>query len=180
MGQTVEVSGSSPYPWTFLFGDTPVAGSDSLDHRVARLHQGRRRLVWSVEDLATFAAAALWTYVQVPFVLAQSDVEVEPLGPWREGGETWLRLSVTFPHATATHCPRQVLYVDDNYRLRRHGYTALAFGGWARAAQYLSAYRDYDGLSFPTRRRVYPRVPGARGLRGPQPVWIDVHRVVLR
>ena len=116
----------------------------------------------------------------MPFVLADPAVEVKAVGAWNEAGERYLRLGVTFPGHVSTHCRRQTLYVDEKHRVRRHDYTALAFGRWARAAQYLSAYRRFDGLSFATRRRVYPRLPGGRRARRPELVWIDVHDVVLR
>lgn len=179
MGQSVELRGCWPRHWTVHFeeGGREDAG---LKEHLAMLRRGRRRLVWSVADVGAFAAAALWTYVHVPFVLADPAVEVKTLGAWAESGERWLRLGVTFPDHVATHCRRQILYVDERHRVRRHDYTALAFGRWARASQYLSAYRQFDGLSFAKRRRVYPRLPGGRRTRWPELVWIDVHDVVLR
>ncbi len=180
MGQSIELNASSPRPWHVRFGDADGADVVSLGEHLTALRRGRRRLAWSVADVQAFAAGALWTYVQLPFVLADPAVEVETLGARAEAGETWLRLGVRFPDWMATHCRRQFLYVDDDYRLRRHDYTALAFGRWARAAQYLSDYRNFDGLSSATRRRVYPRLPGGRRARWPQLVWIDVHEVALR
>jgi hypothetical protein len=46
------------------------------------------------------------------------------------------------------------------------------FGAWARAKHVCSDHQKFDGLVFPTRRRVTPR-----GLPGPMLVWIDVDSV---
>jgi hypothetical protein len=179
-GQSVELRGPSPQPWHLRFGPTGTSGARALPDQLTALRRGRRRIRWSVDDVGAFAAAALWTYVQVPFVLTDTGVEVATLGSWSKEGENWLRLAITFPAHVATHCRRQVVYVDGDYRLRRHDYTALAFGRWARAAQYLSKYRHFDGLSFATRRRVYPRLPGGRPARFLPLVWIDLHEASVR
>ncbi len=176
VGQHIELTGRWPEPWRLRFGEAGGHDAVPLAEQLAAL-RGRGRLVWSVADVGTFAAAALWTYVHVPFLLADPAVEVKMLRPWREAGERWRRLAVTFPDDLATHCRQQVLYVDEEERVRRHDYTALAFGRWAWAAQYLTAYRQFDGLSIATQRRVFPRLPGGRRARWPALVWIDVHDV---
>lgn len=114
---------------------------------------------WSVDSIAAFAAAALWTYVALPFALPDLDVE-----------EADQRLIVHFPEAVRTHSPRQVLHIGSDGLIERHDYTALDFGRWARATQEVTGYKDVDGLQIATRRRVRPRAwPHV-----PLLVWIDV------
>lgn len=115
---------------------------------------------WSTADIAAFAATALWTYVALPFLLPDLDVE-----------ERGRRLVVRFPARLRTHSPTQVLHIDESGLIRRHDYTALDFGRWARASQAVGAYRQFDGFTTATRRRVYPRTWPHRPLL----VWIDVH-----
>lgn len=118
-----------------------------------------RGLVWSTADVAAFAACALWTYVSMPFVLPELDVE-----------EHENRLVVEFPAWLRTHSPKQVLHIDDNGLIRQHDYTALDFGRWAQASQAMSHYQEVDGLMIATRRRVRPRMWPHRPLL----VWINV------
>lgn len=139
----------------------------------------RRQLRWDVLDLLYFTGAALWTYLALPFVLARDDVTVTALGPWTEGGERWQRLGVRFPAHLHTHSAEQVLYLDDAGRIRRHDYTAEAFGGWARAAHYCRDHRRYGDLLAPARRRVHPRRPGGAPLTAVTLVRIDVHDIAL-
>lgn len=140
-GQSVQIEGVG---WRKEFeGDIPTV----------------RRVRWSTDAIAAFAAAALWTYVSLPFVLADLDTE--------EDGN---RLIVNFPSRLRTHSPRQVLHIDTEGLIRRHDYTALDFGRWAIARQEVSDYREVDGLRFATRRRVRPRAWPHRPLL----VWIDV------
>jgi hypothetical protein len=164
--QSVELTGTRPEPWRFRAEDGAQL--------VAACTRLSRRLRWSQEDVAAFAAAALWTYVALPFVLVDPAYELERL-PDRHGLR---RLGVRFPPGVATHSPSQVLHVDGDGLIRRHDYTALAFGRWATAAHVLTEYRELDGLLAATRRRVTPRL-GGRPLPGPTLVWIEVADVCV-
>lgn len=137
----------------------------------------RRLLRWSHADVLRFASLAIWTYASVPFVLARDDVETEVLDPWSEQpSESWHRVAVRFPDHLHTHSAQQVLYFDEQLRLRRHDYTAEAFGRWAKASHYCTSHRSFSGLLVPTRRRVYPRKRNNHPRGWPLLVRIDVER----
>lgn len=165
--QAVHLCGPRPHPWDYR---TP--GAAHLRAHLDSLHHPRRLLHWSVPDVAAFAAAAIWTYLLIPFVLRRPGFELQAL-PRRQGLR---RLRVRFPTAVATHSPEHVLHVDADGLIRRHDYTALAFGRWARAAQTLDAYRSFGDLLVATRRRVTPRLAG-RTAAGPTLVWIEIDHV---
>lgn len=154
-------------------GSTIESNADSGSFRGAR-----RLLHWNRADILRFAALAIWTYASIPFVLAREEIETELLDPWRECRlERWHRLAVRFPDHLHTHSAEQVLYFDERLRLRRHDYTAEAFGTWAKAAHYASDYQELDGFPVARRRRVHPRKRNGRRRRRPLLVWIDVDRV---
>jgi hypothetical protein len=113
---------------------------------------------WDHLHAIYFGGAALWTYVTLPFVLAQPGFTTEEIEPWKENDESWRRLRVTFPKTIATHCSEQVLYIDDAGLIRRHDYTAEVTAG-GPGAHYLHGHREFDGIVFPTRRQVFPRQP---------------------
>lgn len=117
---------------------------------------------WTNDDIAAFTAAALWTYVSLPYLLPSFD-----------SSEEGSRVRVTVPGTLRTHSPVQTLHTDPTGLIERHDYTALAFGRLAAAAQSLSHYTDVDGLLLATRRRVRPRFWPHR--RRPLLVWIDIH-----
>lgn len=121
-------------------------------------------LRWTTDDIAAFAAAALWTYVSFPYVLPSVDVDID---------EHRKRIHVTIPDTIRTHSPQQTIHIDPSGLIERHDYTALAFGRLATATQSLSDYIDVDGLLLATRRRVHPRIWPNR--RRPLLVWIDIH-----
>jgi hypothetical protein len=121
-------------------------------------------LRWTADDTAAFTAAALWTYVNLPFVLPTFAVDVD---------EQRQRVRIAIPDTIRTHSPRQTIHVDPSGLIARHDYTALAFGRLATATQVLSEYIDVDGLVLATRRRVHPRVWPQR--HRPLLVWIDIH-----
>lgn len=134
-----------------------------------------RRLVrWDDLEMLGFGAAALWTYASLPFVAERPGYVTDEIGSRRFGGETLHGLEVRFPPEVRTHSPRQVLWFDDAGLLRRHDYTALAFGRLARAAHHVGEHREIDGLVVGTRRRVVPRAPGGAALPGPTLVWIEL------
>ena len=73
---------------------------------------------------------------------------------WREDGETWRPLKVTFPDSVVSRTREQVSYFGEDGLLRRHQYTVDVLDG-ARGVNYASDYREVDGIMVPTKRRVY-------------------------
>jgi hypothetical protein len=138
-----------------------------------RLAHGRRRLRWDRTDAAAFGAAALWTYVSLPTLLTSRRVHARSAGTVQRKGQTWDRLDLEFDDDVATHSQRQAVYVDSDGLIRRHDYTARAFGSWVTSAHILDDYREFDGFRIATRRHVHPRV-GRRALRRPTVVRISV------
>jgi hypothetical protein len=115
-------------------------------------------LPWSATQLAYFAGYAVWMYLTVPFSLLRDGIECEETLPWQENGETWRALRVTFPPSYITHSTEQTLYFDARGLMRRHDYTVEVSGG-VETAHYLFDHRAFDGIVFPTKRRVYLRGP---------------------
>jgi len=145
------------------------------------LSGARRNIHWDPLDLAYFAGYAFWNYLTSPVLLTRDDITVTDGEPWEESGQRWRRLEATFPSSLATHCRQQTFYVDDDGLIRRHDFVAEPVGMWAKAALYADQHRQFDGLTFPTRRRVMPRGPGGRVLSGPTLLALDfddieVHR----
>jgi hypothetical protein len=145
----------------------------------SRFPGGRRALWWDHLDLVYFAGYAWWGYVCAPFAFVREGFETRELEPFQERGETWRRLAVTFPPDVPAHSREQVFYFDERGRLRRNDYTAEVFGGWARGAHYAHDHREFDGIVFPTRRRVYPRTRSGRPLPRPVVVRLDLDDVQL-
>jgi hypothetical protein len=134
----------------------------------------RHKLWWDRLDILYFGTYAIWTYLSAPFVFARDDYDLAELDPWQENGERWQRLSVRFPEHVHTHCREQVFYIDANGLIRRHDYTAEPLGSWAKAAHYCYDHQTFDGLTVPTRRRVYPRKRTNERRAHPRLVWIDI------
>lgn len=137
----------------------------------------RHQLWWDKLDMLYFCGYALWTYLTIPFILAQPGFEVRELEPWEEGGETWQRIGVRFPSEIHTHSREQVLYFDRKGLLRRHDYTAEVFGGWAKAAHYSFDHETFDGVVVPTRRKVFLRRRDNRPLTAVTLIWVDIETV---
>ena len=165
--QRLTVAGELPTPWT-----VNVVDGDDLRRRLRELRAGSRRLRWHGEDVGVFAAAAIWTYLTMPLLL-QRAARADRL-PDRAGLR---RLRVTMPEGVAGHGPVQTLHIGPDGLIRRHDYTAIAFGTWARAAHAITAYESFDGVPVGTHRVVTPRI--ARRLSGPTLVWINIHSVRL-
>jgi hypothetical protein len=137
----------------------------------------RRNLGWDALDAAYFAGYAWWNYLSAPMLLTREGVTVAESDTWREAGEQWRRLEVTFPSDIHTHSERQTFYVDAAGLIRRHDYVAQPIGLWAHAAHYCDDHRHFAGLVFPTRRRVRPRRPSGRALRNPILVALDIDQI---
>jgi hypothetical protein len=140
----------------------------------------RRAVRWDSLDAGYFAGYAWWNYLSIPLLLTHKDIEAHAGDPWRGRGETWRRLEVTFPPEIHTHSPRQTFYVDSAGLIRRHDYIAEPIGRWAHAANYSYDHRAFDGLVFPTRRRVYPIGPRSSALPGPTLVALDIDHIEVQ
>jgi hypothetical protein len=156
-----EVLGSRDHPRAAFFGGSGL----------------RRNLRWDVLDTAYFAGYAMWNYMTTPLLLTRDDVEVSEREPVELRGERLRRLDVRFGEGIDTHSQRQCFYFDDRGLLRRHDYTADVVGRWARAAHLSDGHRAFDGLMFPMRRLVHPRLPRGRVSPGPTLVWIEIDSI---
>src|SRR6266852_3106545 len=133
---------------------------------------------WSDLHLAYFAGCAMWTYLNTPFLLVRPGVESEEIEPWREAGETWRRLKVRFPKDIATHSTEQTLYFDQQGLLKRHDYDVEISGG-TPAAHYVSDLKEFSGIVFPTKSRIFPRQPDGHAAPEALVVSIDLDQFVL-
>lgn len=133
---------------------------------------------WNDLQLAFFAGCAMWTYLNVPFVLAWPDVTLKELEPWKERGEAWRRLEVHFPGTLEVFSKKQVLYFAANGELRRLDYD-VEIAGNTPGAHYVSDYVEVSGLKFPTKRRIYPRSPDGTSLSEPLVISIDLDAITL-
>jgi hypothetical protein len=110
---------------------------------------------WDRLHLAFFTGFAMWSYLTEPFSLAGDTVEATELEPWHEGTEMWRRLKIDLPADMVGH-HENVYYIDRNALIRRHDYIAPLLGrGAMTAAHMTSGHESFDGLVFPTERRVY-------------------------
>ncbi|MFE4628753.1 hypothetical protein [Streptomyces mirabilis] len=126
---------------------------------------------WDHLHAIYFGGYALWTYLTLPFVLTRPGFVVDEIAPWQDEDQELRRLRVQFPADIATHSTEQVLYLNEAGLIVRHDYTAAITGGGA-GAHFLSGHKTFDGIVFPTRRRVFPRQPDNSA--APQPLLIDI------
>ncbi|MFF2554355.1 hypothetical protein ACFVUS_25365 [Nocardia sp. NPDC058058] len=133
---------------------------------------------WDPLQTAYFLSYAMWNYLNEPFLFTTNGFHTEELTPWIENGQTWRRLKVMFPNGIATHSPHQTLYYDERGLLRRHDYTVeIAAAG--PTAHYTSNHKNFDGITVPTTRRVYPVSENGRAAPEPLMVSVDIDNVVF-
>lgn len=128
-------------------GETGVFTSEGCRIGGDERAEPRYGLRWDDLDALAFAGAALWTYVSLPFVLAD----------WGADELPGRRLRFRVPEPVRSHCREQTVYVDDRGLIVRHHYTAEAFGRWARSVHRSHDFETSDGLPVPAHRRVRPR-----------------------
>jgi hypothetical protein len=139
----------------------------------------RRNAWWDDLDALYFAGYAMWNYLTTPFLLEWPDLEVSEGEGIEVDGERWRRLDVTFPEGFHTHCREQSFYFDPTGMLRRHDYSPDVVATFANAAHFCERHREFDGLVFPTRRRVVPKGPRGRPLGGPTMVWLELDSIAV-
>jgi len=128
---------------------------------------------WNRLQLAYFAGYAMWTYLNTPFLFALDGVKTEEVEPWRENGETWRRLKVSFPPNIASHSAVQTFYFDAEGLLKRQDYNTEVVGG-TLAAHYVYQHEEFSGILVPTKRRVLGRQADGTSIPDPLIVSIDL------
>ena len=131
---------------------------------------------WDRFHLGYFIGYAFWNYLTTPFVFTRPDVQTREIEPWEEAGQTWRRLHVVFPPTIATHNPQQVFYFDPDGLQRRMDYVTEVLGS-SLVAHYTGEHREFDGLVFPTRRRVFRRNPDGTANVNVPSITIDISDV---
>jgi hypothetical protein len=135
---------------------------------------------WDYIQVAYFASYAIWNYLTLPHLLTTPGIQTAEIEPWPGADSSWRRASADFADATVeTHNRLQYYSFDSDNLLARHDYDADVLGG-APASNQATAYREFGGLLFPTRRRVTARsADGAAGI-GPILVSIDFGEIAVR
>jgi hypothetical protein len=131
---------------------------------------------WDRLHLLYFAGYANWNYFTAPFLLTQSGVDIQEIGPHEENGETWQRLQVKFPSTIPTHSAEQTFYYNDKGLLQRHDYVAEVAG--AVGAHYSFDHALFSGLVFPTLRRVVGLTPTGPLISGPTAILLLISDIV--
>jgi hypothetical protein len=133
---------------------------------------------WNALQLAFFAGCAMWTYLNTPFVLAWDGVSCEEDGAWNEQGEEWRKIRLHYPNNLEVFSKAQAIYVGPDNLIRRLDYD-VEIAGNTPGAHYVSDYTTVSGIRFPTKRRIYPRLPDGNSLPEPLVVSIDLHEITL-
>lgn len=136
----------------------------------------RRFFRWDTLDFAYFSGYAIWGYMTTPFLLLHDGVEVTVASA--PGSDEYTKLAVKFPQTLPVHSACQDFYFDKEHHLHRLDYTAEVVGSWAKAAHFCESYRQFAGLSLPTRRRVYPKLLFNMPMKLITLVAIDIHDVI--
>ena len=125
-------------------GATAILTSEEARIGDARRAEPRWGVRWDELDFVAFGGAAMWTYVSLPFVLADWGAEELP----------GRRLRFRVPEPIRSHCREQTIHLDETGLIVRHDYVAEALGRWAHGVHRSSEFRTFDGLPVATRRRV--------------------------
>jgi hypothetical protein len=144
---------------------------ESRDHPESAFAGQTLETPWDKFHVAYFASEALWTYLTSPFLYTYPGFESEEIDPWHEDGEVWRRLKVTFPAYIASHTKTQITHFGPDNLMRRHDYTVDILGGTS-GANYVSDYRNFQGIRMPTKRRIYGY--DQNGQKVPEPLLVSI------
>lgn len=144
---------------------------DSRDNPEASYAGHTEETPWDKFHVSYFTGKAMWTYLTSPFLYTYPGFETEEIEPWQEDGEVWRRLKVTFPDYVASHTRTQITHFGPDGLMRRHDYTVDVLGG-TPGANYVSGYREVQGIMMPTKRRVYAY--DQNGQKVPEPVLVSI------
>lgn len=111
---------------------------------------------WNILQMLYFGSASLWTAMTFPFNLVQPGVDTEEINPLILGKETLRHLMVTFPeHITSPNKIMSFFFSPDGL-LARADYEPEIFE-FIPVTQILSDYKEFQGIKFAAKRKIYPR-----------------------
>lgn len=166
-------------PNRVVLEDQSGALIEARDEPDQSFHGHQRETPWDDLHLTYFVGAALWTYLNTPFLFTRPGFVTEEIAPIETDGESWRRLLVTFPDHIKTHCRQQIFCFGPDGLLRRHDFTIDVLGGGG-SMLYATDYRDVEGLVIPTTRRGYAFQGDYELIPDPLLVAIDMADVTLR
>jgi hypothetical protein len=177
--QHVEFSGFGPQQLRTRFQPGLVTVHTDDGAEIGRRHDPRASFprdpaaAWDDIQVAYFASYAMWNYLTLPYLLTTPGVRVSEVEPWPAADPSWRRIRADFGETPiTTHNRLQHYNFDSENLLVRHDYDADVLGG-APASNHAAAYREFDGLLFPMRRRVTAR--GGDGAAGTGPILVSIN-----
>ncbi len=124
------------------------------------------RLHWDHLDLIYFLGYALWNYNCSPYIFKNKGFECHQGQDYIErDGSVLNTLNVRYPSNIPTHCKQQVFYFDQKGLLKRQDYTADVISPLTIGSHLCEDHKTFDGLIFPTHRRVFPRLWNGKPLK---------------
>ncbi len=128
--------------------------------------KSKPRLHWDHMDLIYFLGHALWSYSCSPYIFTQQGFECHQGDDlFNTDGSILSTLHVRYPGHIPAQSKQQVFYFDQKGLLCRNDYMAEASSPLAVGSQFCEAHKNFDGLVFPTRRTMFPRLWTGRALK---------------
>ncbi|MDY7563380.1 hypothetical protein QN382_11415 [Pseudomonas sp. 10B1] len=152
--------------------------TEQRDHPADSFASHTRESPWDLVHVAYFASEALWTYLTSPFLYTYRGFQCREIEPWQENGEQWRRLEVIFPDYIESHTRKQITHFGPDGLMRRHDYTVDILGG-ATGANYVSDYREVQGLMMPTQRRIFAYDEAGQKISDPLLVSLDFSNLIF-
>ena len=157
---------SFPAPNCHAFFEPEYVSIETIDDHVLSYRESPRgefakrgrESQWDDLDVAYFLGYSLWTYLATPFLCTYQGFASEELSQWNESGEAWRRLKVNFPAEFAGHSRSQIVYFGSDGLVRRLDYAVDVVGG-IPCVDYVSDYREFNGIMLPTEHTVHSYLP---------------------
>jgi len=128
--------------------------------------KAKPRLLWDHMDLVYFLGHALWNHSCSPYIFKNKGFEChQGLDHIEKNGTVLSTLNVRYPSHIPSHCKQQIFYFDQKGLLKRQDYTADITSPLAIGSHIYEDHKTFDGLVFPTHRRVFPRLWNSKPLK---------------
>ncbi len=125
----------------------------------ARDLKSKPRLHWDHLDMIYFLGYALWNSSCSPYIFNNKGFEChQGDDSYAQDGSVLSTLHVRFPSHIPTHSKHQVFFFDQQGLLSRNDYSADFISPVGAGSHFSRDYRQVDGLSFATRRTLFPRL----------------------
>lgn len=164
---------------TYIYDTNDQISAERRFSPHTRLHD-KPRLHWDHLDLVHSLGYGLWSTICSPFLLDNQHIELSQGEDLVDSmGRRLATLNIHLPASMPCQSHHQVYYFNSQGLLERNDYQQTTFNPMGMTAHYFQQHKSIEGIVFPTRRKVFPRLWNGTALKAVKLMDAQIHTISI-